>query len=149
MIILGLRDREKEISSGQFNCPKCATLRPYKLIRVVNYFTLYFIPLFKTKKGREYVECQYCHQTFKPEVLDYKPPSQAERLVVTMRAELESGMPLHMIRQKLTDMGFDAVAALQIVTAAAGDNSSTCPKCGFIYRYTITTCPNCGTRLHP
>ena len=114
MIIWGSRSREKEISSGQFYCPNCDTLRPYKFKRVGKYFTLYFIPLFETQKLGEYVECQYCHQTFEPKVLNYKPPSQAERLLVALRVELESGLPLHMARQKLTDLGVDAETAYDL-----------------------------------
>ena len=41
----------------------------YELKEVGKYFTLYFIPIVKTKDLGGYVECQTCLQTFYPEVL--------------------------------------------------------------------------------
>jgi hypothetical protein len=69
MIIYGHKSREIDIASGQFNCPKCDAQRPYVHKRVARYFTLFFIPLFKTKTLGEYVECQVCRRAFKPEIL--------------------------------------------------------------------------------
>lgn len=69
MIIYGHKSREIEVSSGQFHCPKCDDQRPYIHKQVARYFTLFFIPLFKTKTLGEYVECQVCRRAFKPEIL--------------------------------------------------------------------------------
>jgi hypothetical protein len=147
MIIWGSKVREKEIAAGQFNCPNCRTTRAYKHKRVDKYFSLYFIPLFKTQDLGEYVECQVCLQKYKPEVLSYKEPSPAARMMETVKAELDSGLPMHMARQKLIDAKFYPSDADDIVKAAVGENPVTCPKCGFIYKNTIHSCSNCGTKF--
>ena len=148
MIIFGSRVREKEIASGQFNCPNCRTSRPYKHIKLGKYFALYFIPIFKTSDLGEYIECQVCHQKYKPDVLSYKEPSPAARMMITVKTELDSGLPLHMARQKLIDANFYPSDADDIVKAAAGENPVTCPKCGFVYKNSIISCNNCGTKFN-
>src|SRR5689334_4379822 len=101
MIIWGTRGRQIELSRGQFYCPRCDTQRQYKHIRVARYFTLFFIPLFQINSLGEYIECQNCHQSFKQEVLSYTPASPAEKLLVAVRKELETGTPVHMVQQKM------------------------------------------------
>jgi hypothetical protein len=73
MIIYGYKSREIDVASGQFDCPKCDDKRLYTHKQVARYFTLFFIPLFKIKTLGEYVECQTCHRTFKPESLGLMP----------------------------------------------------------------------------
>jgi predicted RNA-binding Zn-ribbon protein involved in translation (DUF1610 family) len=147
MIIWGSRGREIELSSGQFHCPKCDTIRQYKHKRAAKYFTLYFIPLFQTENLGEFVECQFCHQTYKPEVLNYKPPSPAERLLLAVRNELETGVPMHMVQQKLIANGIDQEAANKIVEIATAGAQVKCSKCGFSYLGTVKLCANCGNNL--
>ncbi len=76
IIILGTKVRVIERSSGEFNCPNCNSLRPYKLKRYAKYFTLFFIPLFQIKNLGEQVECQKCFMSFKPKVLERSPKTQ-------------------------------------------------------------------------
>jgi hypothetical protein len=125
MIIWGSRGREKEMSSGQFYCPKCATLRPYKFKRVGKYFTLYFIPLFETKKLGEYVECQHCHQTFNPEVLNLNPTPQAEQPLPVLKAELTTNE----------------------MAKSMSQNSITCSKCNRVNSAQNIVCSKCGVVL--
>ena len=73
MIIYGHKSREVEVASGQFHCPKCDDQRPYIHKQVAQYFTLFFIPLFKIKTLGEYVECQVCRRAFKAESLGLAP----------------------------------------------------------------------------
>jgi hypothetical protein len=147
MIIFGSSVREKEIASGQFTCPNCRVLRPYIQKRIDKYFAIYFVPLFKTSDLGEYVECQVCHQKYKPDVLFYKEPSPAERMMASISAEVDGGLPLHMARQKLIDANVDPMTATQVVNTAAGEHPVTCPKCGFQYKNTIRSCANCGTKF--
>lgn len=147
MIIWGSRGREIELSSGQFHCPKCDTTRQYKHKRVAKYFTLYFIPLFQTENLGEIVECQFCHQTYKPEVLSYEPPSPADKILLAVRSELETGVPLHMVQQKLIAYGASQETANEIVEIATGGVQVKCSKCGFSYLGTVKLCANCGNRL--
>jgi Zn finger protein HypA/HybF involved in hydrogenase expression len=94
MIIWGWRGREIEQERGQFHCPECNSSQEYKRVRVATYFTLYFIPLFETRHHGDYIECLSCNQQFNQAVLHYTPPSQAERIVASVRTDLESGTPL-------------------------------------------------------
>ncbi len=75
MIILGSREREKLLGTGQFDCPNCRTVRQYRHVRVDNYFALYFIPLFKVSTLAEYVQCQVCHNSYDPAILTSRIPS--------------------------------------------------------------------------
>ena len=149
MIIWGTRGRQIELSAGQFHCPKCDVTRPYKQKRVAQYFTLFFIPLFQIKNLGEFVECQFCHQSYKPEVLSYKPPSPAERLLIAVRKELETGTPIHMVQQKLMANGTEQATAQKLTDMATGGVQVKCPKCGFSYLGTIKLCTNCGSSLIP
>lgn len=78
-IVWGWRGREKEIGAGQFFCPDCGTERPYRLVAVNNWFTLYWIPLFKTSELGEFVECGNCKSTFNKRVLEFDPRKDQER----------------------------------------------------------------------
>lgn len=147
MIIYGTKVREKEIATGQFNCPNCKTARSYKHKRIVKYFSLFFIPLFKIKDLGEYVECQECHNQYKPGVLSYQEPSPAIKMMLAIKNDLDSGLPLHMARQRLIDARMTSEDAEKVVNAAAGDHTVTCPKCGFIYKDIIRSCSNCGTKF--
>ncbi|MGC1377412.1 MAG: zinc-ribbon domain-containing protein [Anaerolineales bacterium] len=147
MIIFGSRRREIELSSGQFHCPKCDATRAYKRKRAGKYFTLYFIPLFQFENLGEYIVCQTCQQAYKPEVLAYKPPSPAEKLLRAVRSELETGLPLHMAQQKLIAAGMAQEAANRVVEAATAGAQVKCSKCGFTYLGTVKLCANCGTNL--
>lgn len=40
-------------------CPSCGLARA-RLKRVDHYFSLFFIPLFRVKKGEEFLECPQC-----------------------------------------------------------------------------------------
>ena len=149
MIIWGTRGREIEVTTGQFNCPKCQTVRPYKHKRVARYFTLFFIPLFPIQKLGDFIECQACRQTYKLEVLNYKPPSPAEKLMFAVRQDLENGPPLHMVQQKLIANGVDPQIAKKMIDSATSGKQVKCSQCGFAYLETIHLCANCGSRLTP
>jgi hypothetical protein len=147
-IIFGLRGREIKLSSGKFYCPSCNETRPYKRNRAANYFTLFFIPLFPVQNLGEHIACQVCKQRFTPDVLNYKPPSPLERLLVLARADLESGTPIQMTHRKLLNSGIDEQTAQKVVDIAVGDWQKICRKCGLSYRESITLCSSCGNRLN-
>jgi uncharacterized Zn finger protein (UPF0148 family) len=69
MIIYGSKARQKEISQGQFFCPVCKRIRNYKQYRINRYFTLFFIPIFPTKKLSEFIVCQGCMMPMSSEAL--------------------------------------------------------------------------------
>lgn len=70
ILIWGFRVIGKKLSTGQFFCPNCRCDRGYVLKQMRRWFTLFWIPLFPTgKQYGEVVECDACHQTFRPDVL--------------------------------------------------------------------------------
>ncbi len=148
IFIGGLSDRQKEVSSGSFTCPHCGVPRPYKLMKAGRYFSLYFIPLFRTKDLGEYVQCQHCQRTFDPQVLSYKGLSATERLEQEIRKELQSGMPLHMMVEKLISQHMDRTTADLYVKRAAGGQTVTCTQCKFDYLHGVERCLNCGSELN-
>jgi zinc-ribbon family len=148
MIIWGSKGRQMKLGSGDFNCPKCQAKRPYNHMRSTVYFTLYFIPLFKTRDLGEYVECQTCKGSYKMEILNYEPPTEAQLMIANVQDELEAGLPLHMARKKLVSSGVSETQASEIIQAASrGGLTKTCQGCGFEYISTVTLCSNCGGKL--
>lgn len=104
MIIWGSKGRHELVSEGQFFCPKCNNIRHYKQKRVSKYFTLYFIPLFKTKTIGEYVECQACKSGYETKVLD--PVSQQMlKMVAITKYSLLRGTPLDDVKSRLVGAG--------------------------------------------
>ena len=71
MIIWGSKRKDKTLGTGTFYCPQCKSHQAFRHAELSRYFTLYFIPLIKTHKLGEYIECQSCLKTFKPEVMQY------------------------------------------------------------------------------
>ena len=90
MVIWGSKGKSKTIGTGSFYCPHCESHQLFKHEEVSKYFTLYFIPLFKTHKLGEYLECQTCLKTFKPEVMEYS--RQFDRGIETDSSRLQSSI---------------------------------------------------------
>jgi hypothetical protein len=104
MLIMGTKVKEKVLSQGQFFCPTCTVTRNYKLKQLSNYFTFFFIPLFRIKNLGERFECQVCGNAFKPEVLT--PENQRMmQLEATTRQALLAGASAADIRAKLIASG--------------------------------------------
>ena len=147
MIIWGSTGREIEQEAGRFYCPQCDAEEKYKLYRVASYFTLYFIPLFETENHGEYVKCGGCRGQFKPAVLEFKPPSPAERALYAVRADLENGTPVQMAKTKLVNAGVEPEVADQLVSAAAGDHQLRCEACDVSFVQGVKKCSVCGQGL--
>jgi transcription elongation factor Elf1 len=152
IIIAGTRGRETEIGTGAFYCPRCQTERGYVRKRVGTYFTLFFIPIVRVKDHGEFIECQTCHQKYELTVLDYQPAvapviPEMDRLRVSIRRDLDAGMPLQMAQQKLVNEGIHDNSADHTVTVAAGAGVRTCPACGMRYVRTVERCTSCGAGL--
>jgi transcription elongation factor Elf1 len=147
MIIWGSKGRQMKLGSGEFNCPRCAAKRNYNHMRSAVYFTLYFIPLFKTRDLGEYIECQTCKQGYQMEVLQYEPPTQAQLIMTQVQEELGAGLPLHMAQKKLTSNSVSESEAKQIISTASRGLTKKCAGCSFEYISTVNLCSNCGGRL--
>jgi len=80
MIIWGSRGREKVLSSGQFYWSKVQHHEAVQIKKRWQIFHTVLHPTISKQEGGEYVECQFCHQAFKSEILDYRLPGQAAPL---------------------------------------------------------------------
>jgi uncharacterized tellurite resistance protein B-like protein len=72
-LIFGTRGVRSTQHRGRFFCPSCGRDTAYNHISVRRFFTLFFIPVIPLDQVGEYVECQRCNGTFRPEVLSYDP----------------------------------------------------------------------------
>ncbi len=155
LIIFGTRARQSEVGSGEFTCPRCGAKRQYVRKKVNRVFTLYFIPLFPMGTLGEFVECQTCHTTFKPEVIHMKiqqaPPMKAENVLATLmnnaQKRLEEGMPIDFLVRDLTQAGMELDMARKVVDAAISGDRKRCMACGLEYAVSVSTCRECSETL--
>ena len=156
MIIWGSKGRERKIGEGTFYCPICQRRCQYYLKRLGRYFTLYFIPLFETKKYGEFVECQVCGTPFKSEILDYssqaleeerKLEKQRIELLNSLRNELEAGTPVQFVMSSLQESGLSEDDTKIILYTATHGRIKICNQCEFMYIDTLKFCANCGGTL--
>jgi hypothetical protein len=147
LILLGSRGRDVEVGAGQFHCPACGTLRPYKHRRIGRYFTVYFIPLFQIEKLAEYIECQVCHHVYPPEILHNKPSPDPRRIIAEVSTDLESGVAVQKVQAKLMNTGLNEDVARKVIELAAGHRRRICGKCGAQYADTARFCVKCGNPL--
>ena len=149
MIIWGTKGRETEIGQGTFYCPHCDAQKPYIQKEVSRFFTLFFIPIIKMKKLGEYLQCGGCQTTYKPEVLQIKPPTQGQRILLNIKQDLASGTPIQMVEKKLINAGLEPDAAQKIITEATPDTVRKCDACNLTYVASIDKCSHCGAQLSP
>lgn len=97
MIIFGTRGLSSTIEKGNFHCPQCDSLQPYKFKKSRLFFTLYFIPVFPIRKLGEYVECQTCKGTFIPRVLEYQQNQTTDAFLSEYEKALKHSMVLIML----------------------------------------------------
>jgi len=155
VIIWGSRGKERTIARGQFFCPSCQAMRTFQHREVGRYFTLYFIPLFQTSKLGEYVECNVCLTTFKPEVLtltrayldELGQQTQLDDAIAEIQRQLDAGLPLQALGKGLVDSGLSEELAASVLFRATQGLYSTCPSCGAKYKASLQFCSSCGTRL--
>ena len=70
-VIFGVGPKEKIAATGMFVCPRCKVRREYRVKSSVEYFRLFFIPIFPTGEKKEpYVECQNCQRTYYTDTLE-------------------------------------------------------------------------------
>jgi hypothetical protein len=151
MIIFGTRGRHKKLDEGPFFCPNCNQQRRYDHKKIQRYFSLYFIPVVPMDTVTEYIECQTCGTTFKPEVLTMEPaPAQPRDLAQSLNQienDLSKGQPLEFIVRDLTAAGLDRDVALRAVEPFTASAQHHCTNCGLTYANSIHTCQNCGETL--
>ena len=70
-----------------------------------------------------------------------------ERLTREARADMDSGTPIEMARQKLINTGLSRDLVEQVIAQAAGPDLKHCPKDNLTYRSTVQRCAQCGALL--
>ena len=154
MIIFGTRVKYKTIGEGQFFCPKCQQTRAYVHKKASRYFALYFVPLVPMGSLGEYVECQTCHTTFKPDVLTQGAMLRAASATSKIRASLASqinalpdrlrdGTPVEYVLRDLTAAGLDRTRAQEMIDVHLSGARRHCATCGLTYADNVTTCAEC------
>ena len=97
LIIFGTRGVTYSAGTGQFHCPGCDQKRAYDHKRVRRFFTLYFIPIIPLDVIGEYVECQHCRDTYKPDVLSYDPSAGRKQFEAEFHAAVKRVMVMMMM----------------------------------------------------
>jgi len=151
MIIWGSKARLKTIGTGQFFCPTCRQTRRYEHKQAKRYFTLYFVPLFPMGDLGEFVECQTCRVTFKPEVLTLKPPKPQPNLAAMLnsaKSALESGQPIEYVTRDLVAAGVERELVLNLINGLIGERRKVCKQCNLTYAANVETCLECKQFLN-
>ena len=116
--IWGSREKQELISEGQFFCPKCRKIRHYQQKRIARYFTLFLIPMFKTKNLAEFVECEVCKAGDEAAILD--PASQQMlKMEAISKYSLQRGAPVDVVKSQLIEAGANAEVAEGIIKKVA------------------------------
>ena len=71
-VIFGLAPRTQRIESGRFHCPYEDQESSYRLFRESEWFSLFFIPVFKVREAGHFVECLSCGSRYPRAVLQPK-----------------------------------------------------------------------------
>ena|ERR1700690_1537429 len=117
MVILGSIEKQQQISEGHFFCQSCNNIRPYKWQRAASYFTLFFIPLIKTKTLADYVECQVCKSYYEPNILE-AGSQQMLKMEAISKCSLQRGTSLDEVKVQLIEAGADEEIAERIIERA-------------------------------
>ncbi len=70
-----------------------------------------------------------------------------DRLAREAQADMDSGTPIEMVRQKLINTGLSREQVDQTIQTAAGPNRRSCPNDRLTYRSTVQRCAQCGAPL--
>lgn len=97
MIIFGTRGVRSTINKGDFHCPQCNQIKPFRHRKVTKFFTLYFIPIIPLGKRGEYVECGECKTTYIPRILENNTSSNREIFQALHEKAIKHSMVLTML----------------------------------------------------
>src|SRR5687768_7917347 len=113
LIIFGTRGVTTSAARGDFHCPSCDRKCGYDHKRVRRFFTLYFIPIIPLDVLGEYVECDSCKSTFKPEVLSFDPAKEDAAFEAEFHAAVKRVMVLMMLADgKIDDEEIETICSV-------------------------------------
>jgi len=101
MIIFGTQPSTSTVSTGSFYCPECRAESSYRLRRVKQNFSLFFVPVLPLSEVAQYIECQQCGGTFKKTVLDYRPAPTTEEIEAEYKHAIRVAMVLMLTKDGL------------------------------------------------
>lgn len=97
--IAGIERRATTLGQGIFYCPTCDQERSYEHKVVKKSATFFFIPVMGLGELGRYIECQYCGETFREEVLDYRSDPSADEV----EAEFRKAVKYVIVAMSLSD----------------------------------------------
>lgn len=148
MTILGPHIRQQTVAWGEFYCPRCSTIRRYKQKCAIRHSNWHMLALFFGQVIDEFVECQTCWQTYRLEVLQYNQGLAANRLLLSVKYALESGVPAQVLEDELVSSGMNVTSAAQLVSSADKNQKQTCPTCGARQAGRLLRCRPCSKLLN-
>lgn len=81
-ILFGSALSARRMERGRFTCPECGRDRPYQRTVVKRSLAVLGQPLLSMGTSGEYIECEVCLSTFRPEVLAFDAGSASSRVQV-------------------------------------------------------------------
>lgn len=146
-IVWGSQGRKTVLSNGVFQCPQCGPGAQFAHIQLDKYFTLFWIPLFKTQTLGQFVECQHCKQAWNMHVLNLRQLSPHEQMVQWFRQDLQSGTPIKMALRKAMAAGTAEEIARPALIEVCSQGAKQCPVCKSSFLPSIRQCVVCGQDL--
>ncbi len=141
MRTLGLQRHYEIVASGQFHCPKCNVMRYYQQKCAVKHTFWLFG---REQVVDEYVECLVCKQSYQLEVLQYNSGLQTDRLMLSIKYALESGVSVDTLLDGLVYSGMNVIGAVKLVNSASVDEQKSCPNCGIEQVGSLLRCKQCS-----
>lgn len=146
-IRLGTGSTIENIGYGEFFCPNCNEVQPYRTKRLISKFKIYFIPLFTTKQI-DYLECQTCKQTYRTEVAGSTAANYGDKVLAMLRNDLRSGSDIReMYRQFIAGKESQDSAVLIIKEILQDNRYRVCPGCRGVFLDEFDSCPQCTVNM--
>jgi hypothetical protein len=146
IIIFGVRGIESNVDSGEFYCPRCDAQEEYDRKQSRPFFTVFFIPLFPVGGASRFIQCRGCGQMFSEDVLNFKPPSEAQRMLGQFYQELKTGTSIEVVRQKMLNHDMTAEEADRALEKMCEGHPKAC-RCGQHFHPRVFRCTSCGAEL--
>ena len=110
------------IGKGEFNCPQCDRVQSYVQKRVSGYVSAFFVPVWRSSGGSEFVECQSCGGQFDNGVLTAGFECNREITRLTEAARESGGIALESRDPKVAQPNYDvAIEAYRMALALRPD----------------------------
>lgn len=80
IFIAGVSPKIKVLDQNPRRCPVCGLNRAFYK-RIDHYLSLFFIPIFRVKRGEPFLACDHCEQSLHPPPQDFKRPQSEDAWV--------------------------------------------------------------------